>query len=48
VQSRLDPATDRFDPDLTVVVEQADSVQDGQRTDVPGPAKVVPQENLEI
>ena len=48
VQSRLDPATDRFDPDVTVVVEQAGPVQDGQRTDVPGPAEVVPQENLEV
>ena len=48
VHTRLDPATERVKPKLAVIVEQASPVQDRYCTDVPGPAEVVPQENLKL
>jgi len=48
VQSRLEPLADRLDPDATVAVEQPGAVEDGEHTDVPGPAVVVPQEQVEV
>ena len=48
VHTRLDPATERVKPKLAVIVEQAGPVQDRYCTDVPGPAEVVPQENLKL
>ena len=48
VQSGLNPATDFLNPNRIVIAEQAGPVQDGQRTDVPRPAEVVPQQNLKL
>jgi hypothetical protein len=48
VQPRLEPLADRLDPDVTVAVEQAGAVQDGEPADFVGPAIVVPQQHEQV
>jgi hypothetical protein len=47
-QPWLDVPADRLDPEVTVAVEQAGAVQDGQPADLVGPAIVVPQQHEQI
>jgi hypothetical protein len=48
MQSGLDVATNHPDPEVTVVVDQPGSVEDGEHSDVSRPAEVVPHEHVEV
>jgi hypothetical protein len=48
VKSVLEPLVDRVDAEVTVAVEQAGAIQDGEPADVGGPAVVVPQQHEQV